>query len=277
MIAVPGRSTVAAGLMAPLVAAAAFTVLAAAPAAADTCTGVAVVVDFGALPGGVRSGCAPGDPGSGLQALSTAGFGYSFVPRQPGLVCQINSRPNPCNGAPSTAYWSYWHARPGGSWTYSNTGAGGHNPAPGSVEGWAFGSGQPPGMAPPPAAARPAPQPPPGPPPPAAGQPAPGSPPASRPGTARASSSASGVVPGPPTPAPGVSTPAVTTITAATAQDAPVTSASGQPAGAAPGGDPAFPVWPVTGTALVAALGGLAWWTARRRARLDAQDGMLDG
>lgn len=131
------------------------------PAEAAACsgsTGVTVVVDFGSL-GGVQTGCAGGDPGSGLAALSGAGHGYTFVPRQPGLVCQIDTRPNPCNGAPTTAYWSYWHASRGGSWSYSTVGAGGYDPKPGTVEGWAFGAARQPGIAPPAAPAPPPPAP----------------------------------------------------------------------------------------------------------------------
>jgi hypothetical protein len=149
-----------AGSAALLVAAAGLAV--AAPAAeAAACSGssgVTVVVDFGSLGGGVQTGCAGGDPASGLAALSAAGHGYTFVPRQFGLVCQIDARPNPCNGAPTTAYWSYWHATRGGSWSYATAGAGGYNPQPGTVEGWAFGAGGRPGIAPP---AAPAPPPPP--------------------------------------------------------------------------------------------------------------------
>jgi len=149
-----------AGSAALLVAAAGLAV--AAPAAeAAACSGssgVTVVVDFGSLGGGVQTGCAGGDPASGLAALSAAGHGYTFVPRQFGLVCQIDARPNPCNGAPTTAYWSYWHATRGGSWSYATAGAGGYNPQPGTVEGWAFGAGGRPGIAPP---AAPAPSPPP--------------------------------------------------------------------------------------------------------------------
>ena len=78
-----------------------------------------------------------------------AGYGYSFVPRQPGLVCQINGSPSPCNGAPTTAYWSYWHAPRHGSWAYSSSGAGSYNPAPNTVEGWAFGAGTKPSITPP--------------------------------------------------------------------------------------------------------------------------------
>ncbi|WP_433273947.1 hypothetical protein ACQPZF_20400 [Actinosynnema sp. CS-041913] len=117
-------------------------------AACPGTSGVTVVVDFTALGGTVQTACAPGDPATGLAALTGAGFGYAFVPRRPGFVCRINALPDPCNGAPVTAYWSYWHAQPGGAWTYSTSGAAGHDPAPGSVEGWAFGAGQAPATAP---------------------------------------------------------------------------------------------------------------------------------
>lgn len=107
-------------------------------------SGVTVVVDYARGGGGIDVRCAPGDPTSGLAALSLAGLPYAFVPRQPGLVCTINSVPDPCNGAPATAYWSYWHLRPDRTWEFSSVGAGGYDPAPGEVEGWAFGAGQPP-------------------------------------------------------------------------------------------------------------------------------------
>jgi hypothetical protein len=50
---------------------------------------------------------------------------------------------------PTTKYWSYWHAARGGKWTYATTGAGSYNPKPGTVEGWAYGAGKPPTVAPP--------------------------------------------------------------------------------------------------------------------------------
>jgi hypothetical protein len=129
------------------------------PAAADSCDGVWVVVDATALGGSVTTRCAPGDPGSGLDALTAVGHRYDFVPRVPGFVCQIDARPDPCNGAPTDAYWSYWTARQGGTWSYASQGAA-RDVVPGDVEGWRFGNGsQPPGVAPP------APPPPPPPPP----------------------------------------------------------------------------------------------------------------
>lgn len=127
--------------------------VAAAPAWAAACTsktkGVTEVVDFTKLGGKVETACDPANPATGLAALTGAGFSYAFVPRYPGFVCTIDKKPNPCNGAPASAYWSYWHAKRGGTWVYSSLGAGTYKPAPGSVQGWAFGAGKAPGIKPP--------------------------------------------------------------------------------------------------------------------------------
>lgn len=117
-------------------------------AACGETKGVTIVVDDG-LAGGTVIGCAAGDPTTGLDALLKSGHAYTFLPGQPGLVCTINAKPDPCNNAPTNAYWSYWHAQPGGSWSYGSTGAGSHNPEPGSIDGWSFGSGKPPSSRPP--------------------------------------------------------------------------------------------------------------------------------
>lgn len=125
---------------------------AASPAYAAACAGtkgVTVVVDFTKLGGTVKTACDPANPATGLAALTGAGFTYTFVPRQPGFVCTIDKKPNPCNGAPTTAYWSYWHAKPHGKWVYSSLGAGSYNPAPGTVQGWAFGKKHAPRIPPP--------------------------------------------------------------------------------------------------------------------------------
>lgn len=138
------------------------------PAHAAACEqggGVTVVVDFASLGGGVDTDCAAGDPGTGLEALRASGHEPTRAAQQPGyFVCRIDGRPasDPCQRtSPADAYWSYWTARPGGSWTYSNTGPADRDPAPGTVEGWAFGAGDPPSVAPPRerAAAAPAPSP----------------------------------------------------------------------------------------------------------------------
>ena len=125
---------------------------AAPPAYAAACTGkkgVTVVVDFTKLGGKVKTACDPANPATGLAALTGAGFSYTFVPRQPGFVCTIDKKPNPCNGAPATAYWSYWHAKRHGKWVYSSLGAGSYKPAPGTVQGWSFGAGHAPRIPPP--------------------------------------------------------------------------------------------------------------------------------
>ena len=110
--------------------------------------GVTVVVDYG-QPGSTSIGCATGDPATGLDALKRSGHAYTFLPRQPGFVCTLDAKPDPCNNAPANAYWSYWHALPGGSWSYGSTGAGSYKPRSGSVDGWSFGGGKPPRSGPP--------------------------------------------------------------------------------------------------------------------------------
>lgn len=110
-------------------------------------SGVTVVVDFGSLGGGTVTRCAPEPVSSGFEALTRAGFTYAGTARYPGLLCRIDGKPtpeqDPCQSAPSaTYYWAYWTAvSPGGPWTYSDMGAGNRDPAPGSVEGWAFSDG----------------------------------------------------------------------------------------------------------------------------------------
>jgi hypothetical protein len=139
-------------LFAVLLAALAFVVTRATPASAAACTGrkgVTVVVDFTKLHGKIKVRCDRKRPATGLAALKAAGFTYTFVPRLPGFICTINHRPNPCNGAPARAYWSYWHAKPHGKWHYSSLGAASYHPKSGWVEGWAFGKGKPPHMSPP--------------------------------------------------------------------------------------------------------------------------------
>lgn len=127
---------------------------AAAPAAARAQTGsagycpdsngVTVVVDYQELGGATEIRCAVGAQSTGLAALQNAGFTVTGTARW-GLVfvCRINGKPTaatePCFNTPSpTAYWSYWHASNGGSWTYSQTAAISYHPATGSFEGWSF-------------------------------------------------------------------------------------------------------------------------------------------
>ncbi|MEU4767528.1 hypothetical protein AB0H12_30165 [Actinosynnema sp. NPDC023794] len=252
--------------------------LASAPptAQAADCSGVTVVVDFRSLGGGVQTGCAPGDPATGTAALTAAGFGYTFASRQPGFVCRINGKPSndPCvNTSPTTAYWGYWHGRPGGSWVYGNTSAGAYDPAPGSVEGWSFGAGEPPGIAPPapaPKPTQPAPQQPaPGQPtqPVQPGQPAPPAPP--QPGqptqqTTRQSETSASTTAGTTTAPPSSAAATSGSTTSGSAAPTGSTSVAVEPtAGTSSGGT----VGLIAGIVVIAALAGLGLWTARRRAK----------
>ena len=141
------------------------------PAYAAACdaaeSGVTMVVDFGPLGGGIDVRCASGDPSDGVVALRGAGFSVAGTTRWgDAFVCRINGLPTaaaePCRDTPPvSAYWSYWHAPRGGLWSYSQVGARAYNPAVGTVEGWSFGTGNPPGIAPPGAPPAPPPPPPP--------------------------------------------------------------------------------------------------------------------
>ncbi|GAA1626036.1 hypothetical protein [Georgenia ruanii] len=115
-------------------------------ACADT-DGVTVVVDLTDLGGDVRAGCAPGDPATGREALTGAGF--TTTDSQPGLICAIDDLPDPCPTAFDGRYWAYWSTGPGGEWTARTEGADTANPAPGSFEGWRYNDGAtPPGVTP---------------------------------------------------------------------------------------------------------------------------------
>lgn len=249
------------------------------PAEAAGCqsTQIAVVVSFNSLGGGTQTSCV-GDVGSGLAALSEGGFSYSFVDRQPGLVCTINGAPNPCNGAPADAYWSYWTASMGGSWSYSNLGAGNRNPAPGTAEGWSFGAGSPPAIGPPAAVAPP---PPPPPPPPAPG-PAPAPAPVPLPGGGSGGGGSDGETPSGTPPAAGSPDPADptgstgegTTGSSATTDMTSGAGGSDEPASqrdadaliSASDSTPSGAPWAAVGTiAGLAVLGGAAYWQQRRR------------
>lgn len=250
-------------------------------------SGVTVVVQSDA---GTTISCAVGDPSSGFQALTMAGFGFDMVQRFPGALCRINGFPadQACvMMPPATAYWSYWQAPAGGSWSYSSAGAGSTNPAPGSVEGWRFGSGQAPSVAPPSVPA-PAPQPP-APPAPAPVAPPPAPAPANpggagttgTTGTTGTSGTGQGTATGTqssggaqsPSASPAASDSASPSASPASAS--PSTSAHGTKSAPATH-DAAAPrdsasssgtglVAPLVGLALVLAFGGGAWWVSRRR------------
>jgi hypothetical protein len=111
-------------------------------------TGVTVIVDERKIgTGKVYVGCALGEQANGVQALQNAGFHIEGT-KEYGLafICRIEGEPTlaeqSCeHSAPANAYWSYWHGKPGGRWSYSGVGAYAYKPALGSVEGWGFAGG----------------------------------------------------------------------------------------------------------------------------------------
>ncbi|MEV8373162.1 hypothetical protein AB0P21_10525 [Kribbella sp. NPDC056861] len=118
--------------------------------------GVTVIVDYQGLGGATEIRCAPGDQTTGLAALENAGFVVTGTNRWgKAFICRINGKPTaatePCvNTPPASAYWSYWHAPNGGSWTYSQSGASARKPPLGSFEGWSFSQNAGPTTNPPP-------------------------------------------------------------------------------------------------------------------------------
>lgn len=109
--------------------------------------GVTVVVDFTDLGGSIEAGCALKDPATGRTALLAAGF--TAADSQPGLLCTIDSMPNPCPTTFQGSFWSYWHSTTSGEWTSYQVGADASDPAPGELEGWRYNDGSAgPGIAP---------------------------------------------------------------------------------------------------------------------------------
>lgn len=232
--------------------------------------GVTVVVDYRQLGGGVVIRCAPGEQATGLAALENAGFTVTGTLRWgKAFVCRINGKPGidtePCvDTPPASAYWSYWHAPNGGSWTYSSQGVLARKPPLGSFEGWSFSSGRDEDSAPRPGVAptRPAP------PPPTATKPHPATntkPPAG--GGTAATHAPAGNPPAESTPTVGPAS-APTPTEAAATDPAPADAAAIRPRN---GSGP--PLGTIAGTALIAVLAAAAAVIARRRRRhLDPGD-----
>lgn len=99
---------------------------------------ITIVIDFNELGGGVNVRCAPQPVDSGFDAFKRSNIA---VDDYRGFVCRIAGKPDngPCDRFPaSNYYWVYWLAPRGGTWCYSQVGAGNRTPPPGSVEGWSF-------------------------------------------------------------------------------------------------------------------------------------------
>jgi hypothetical protein len=121
--------------------------------------GVTIVIDYQGLGGGIQSTCALGLPSgaTGRTALGAIGASVQGTAHDgDSFVCRLNGRPSAseklslpsgdyqetCDKTPpSNAYWSYWYADDGGSWTYSTAGAGQHRVKAGGFEGWSFNLG----------------------------------------------------------------------------------------------------------------------------------------
>ncbi|MFF0825092.1 hypothetical protein ACFYUR_32370 [Micromonospora haikouensis] len=255
-------------------------------------SGVTVVVDFNELGGGTVVRCARGEQPTGLTALKSAGFQVTGTLRWgEGFVCRIEGKPSAAaekcvDTPPASAYWSYWHAADGGSWTYSDKGVLNRKPPAGTFEGWSFSLNRTANDAPRPGIAPKRPSPPP---PPTTGG-APVTPPAG--GGPVAPSSAAGGGPGsaaPTTRASGSAAPSARTPVSGSPETpgapatAPPTGGSGGPSPsdseepvltgvAAPRGDGGVPLGTAAGVLLLAALAAGGVIAARRRRTADQDD-----
>lgn len=107
------------------------------PGACADGQGVTVVVDFTELGGEVEVGCAT-DITTGTAALTSAGF--VDTRDAAGMICAIDSLPEPCPATFTGSYWSYWNAE-GGEWLAWMEGSDTAVPAAGGVEGWRYNDG----------------------------------------------------------------------------------------------------------------------------------------
>lgn len=241
----------------------------------SACDGVWVVVDYGALGGGVKSACAASFS-TGTAALRSAGFDPSV---SDGFVEKIGGKP--AKSEPTKSYWSYWQATRKsdgsyGSWSYSNAGSNAYHPKKGDAEGWHYVSLSDPASGPDatpaknPAAVTPAPTP-------TTASPTPSKKPsattkASASASAPSSTKAASATPSASSSSGPTESPTATTEVAATekgtvpisaasaATEAP--SADAQPSSGSPTGTIA------AGVAVLAAFGGLgSWWLVKGRRR----------
>ena len=119
----------------------------------STTTGVVMAVSFAHWGGPMLRSCAS-TPTTAYGMLNQGGWHTTGTEHDgPGFICRVGysgyqggtQYPTPAQEPcvltpPSSAYWTFWHAGPGqNSWSYSQAGATGYAPAPGSVELWVFG------------------------------------------------------------------------------------------------------------------------------------------
>lgn len=118
-------------------------------AACSGTSGVTVVIDYGSSSSTL---CAADATEAGAVLDSVAEVAWVPMYGEGKVVCKINNVPSSqtCQRMPpGSAYWAFFHASRGGSWIYSSTGVADYNPAPGTVIGFAFGSGGAPSSPPP--------------------------------------------------------------------------------------------------------------------------------
>jgi hypothetical protein len=121
--------------------------------ACSTTSGVILAVDFGPWGGPLLRACGS-TPTTAYAQLNQGGWhSAGTVHDGPGFICRIAysgyrhdaQYPTPAQQScvatpPAGAYWAFWQAGPGQtSWTYSQYGAAGYRPAPGSISLWVFG------------------------------------------------------------------------------------------------------------------------------------------
>ena len=117
---------------------------------------VTVIIDYGDLGPAPTIGCAVDLPegATGLDALVALHVAVTEVTRTPQFVCRINNYPaldqvvaipgkpaytEDCVATPpQAAYWTYWSATEGGTWTYSLQGYALHEVTIGGFEGYSF-------------------------------------------------------------------------------------------------------------------------------------------
>jgi hypothetical protein len=129
-------------------------------AASGPCSGagVTVVVDFGALGGGIQQRCATGGGSrTAYDAFRAAGVSLTEVQRFPGAICQVEDRPQTqCQTMPpADAYWGLFSSQ-GSGWTFSSRGVTSLRVSSGDTVAFAWQASRSvrrPGIAPAPAAA----------------------------------------------------------------------------------------------------------------------------
>jgi hypothetical protein len=119
---------------------------------ADRPNRVGLVVRFG--DGSLTMRCIEfgGSEISGYDVLERSGLSVTaaFDSGQGAAICKIEHEGCPVEDCLTCAYpnyWAYWHLRDG-SWAYSQVGASGYQAHDGDVEGWSWGTGDPPPVVP---------------------------------------------------------------------------------------------------------------------------------